>query len=138
MFADAVNAGSGVVQPSDGDHASLHYDWDFGDPGSGTWTTSGLSRNTARGYVSAHVFENPGNYAVRLTVQNPATGQSWQYQQTVGVQGFSGTTYYVSSSGGSDSNDGRTTGTAFRSFEKGMSKVGATFRSCSSEAIAGR
>jgi len=59
----------------------LEYLWDFADPGSGTWTIPGTniageSRNTATGFINAHVFERPGSYAVRLTVRDPATGTS--------------------------------------------------------------
>ena len=53
----------------------LDYRWDFGDAGSGTWASLGKSRNAARGPVAAHVFEQPGQYTVVLTVrdmgQNP-------------------------------------------------------------------
>jgi PKD repeat protein len=48
----------------------LHYQWDFDDPGSGTWYIGGKSRNQATGPVAAHVFENPGTYSVVLTVKN--------------------------------------------------------------------
>ena len=46
----------------------LEYRWDFGDVGSGTWTTGSSagvsSRNTATGPVAAHVFETPGTYTI--------------------------------------------------------------------------
>ncbi len=41
----------------------LLYRWDFGDPGS--------RRPKATGPVAAHVFEKPGTYKVKLTVENP-------------------------------------------------------------------
>src|SRR5688572_955637 len=40
----------------------LHYAWDFGDPGSGTWAVRGNSRNAAYGPTAAHVFEKAGTY----------------------------------------------------------------------------
>jgi hypothetical protein len=48
----------------------LDYRWDFGDAGSGTWASSGKSRNADRGPVAAHVFEKPGQYTVALTVRS--------------------------------------------------------------------
>jgi PKD repeat protein len=45
------------------------YSWNFGDPGSGRWGTTGLDRNVAKGAVTAHVFEKPGNYTVTLQVR---------------------------------------------------------------------
>jgi hypothetical protein len=55
------------------DHTSLGfhergYVWDFGDPSSGTWATTGRSKNTARGPFAAHVFETPGTYTVTAVV----------------------------------------------------------------------
>ncbi len=52
----------------------LEYRWDFGDVGSGTWTTGSSvgvsSRNTATGPVAAHVFETPGTYTIALSIFN--------------------------------------------------------------------
>ncbi|MBK8475781.1 MAG: PKD domain-containing protein [Opitutaceae bacterium] len=49
----------------------LEYRWDFGDPLSGPWTegvnAATSSKNRATGAVTAHVFERPGTYTVRLT-----------------------------------------------------------------------
>ena len=33
------------------------YEWDFGDPGDGTWTPSGADRNLEQGPVAIHVFD---------------------------------------------------------------------------------
>jgi hypothetical protein len=44
------------------------YEWDFGDPASGNWETSGLSRNEAFGGVGAHVYERPGTHTVTLKI----------------------------------------------------------------------
>jgi chitodextrinase len=122
VFFDAVTAASGVVQPSNGDYASPYYKWDFGDPTSGTWATNGKSKNSATGYVAAHVYENPGSYTVALRVIAPS-GQAYDYQQPITVQAFTGTTYYVSSSGGADTNNGLSPAAPFQSFAKGMSKA---------------
>lgn len=46
------------------------YSWDFGDPGSGTWGFGNQeSRNTAFGPIAAHVYENPGSYAVTVSIR---------------------------------------------------------------------
>ncbi|MBK8267391.1 MAG: hypothetical protein IPK83_03435 [Planctomycetes bacterium] len=47
-------------------------------------------------------------------------GNQHVYHQTISVQGFSGTTYYVSSSG-SDSNNGTSPSTPFSTVQKGLS-----------------
>jgi hypothetical protein len=127
VFFDAVDTASpawtsNVVQPADGDYASYYYAWDFGDDPAATWSTNGKSKNTAIGYVAAHVYEEPGTYGVALVVTD-AAGGTHTYTQTITVQAFSGTTYYVSSSGGNDNNDGLSTSTPFQSFSKGMSKA---------------
>ena len=130
VFFDAVNVASGVVQPTNGDYAALHYEWDFGDPGSGNWTNgrqnadgSYPSRNSATGYVAAHVFESAGTHTVSLRVTTPS-GQTHQYTQDVTVTNPATapgwTTYYVSSSTGDDANSGTSAATPFRTFSKGM------------------
>lgn len=135
VFFDAVNPATGVVQPplvnNRKEYADMFYQWDFGDPGSGNWSAGRKnsdgtypSRNKATGYVAAHVFENPGTYTVKLRVVNPS-GQSYDYEQTITVQAFSGTTYYVSSAG-SDSNNGTSTSTPFASWSKGISTLFAS------------
>jgi PKD repeat protein len=55
---------------SDRGFLSCEYSWDFGDSDSGTWGTTGKSKNVAKGGIAEHVFENPGNYTVSLTVRN--------------------------------------------------------------------
>jgi len=137
VFFDAVDVDgwdSGVVQPADGDYASFHYKWDFGDPESGTWSAgrrnpdgSYPSKNKATGYISAHVFENPGTYTVTLAVLD-TNDQTHEYQQEIDVQAFSGTTYYVSSSEGSDSNDGLSPAAPFATFGKAMSMIATNTR----------
>ncbi|MDA8017039.1 MAG: PKD domain-containing protein [Thermoanaerobaculia bacterium] len=55
----------------------LDYAWNFGDPASGTWQTTGRSRDRGRGPVTGHVFEpdfEPGeasrDFLVTLTVRD--------------------------------------------------------------------
>ncbi len=63
---------------------SLLFQWDFGDPGAGVWNVSGAPKNGALGGVAGHLYEEPGTYAVRLTVTNPV-GESDAVQATVTV-----------------------------------------------------
>lgn len=127
VFFDAVSPGSGVVQPSSGGYAIQHYEWDFGDSGSGVFATTGKSRNRATGYVAAHVYENPGTYRVGLTVTDSA-GRTYEYEQQIVVSAFGGTTYYVSSSRGSDSNNGLSENSPFQSWSKATSVMGTNRR----------
>ena len=110
---------SGVVQPTD--PLGALFDWNFGDPGSGTWTVTGNSRNTATGFTAAHVYETPGTYTATLTVTD-ASGTVRTYAQTITVTAFSGTTYYVAANG-SDSNSGTSTSAPFLTAAKGFSKA---------------
>lgn len=121
VFFDAVNDvartspkytyawASGVTQPADMEGA--YWSWNFGDPGSGSWTTTGLPRNTATGFTAAHVYETPGTYTATLTVTD-VDGTSRTYTQTITVTNpdtvFQTTTRYVAApaSGGSDANPG--------------------------------
>ena len=134
VFFDAVDTTSpawtsGVIQPPDGDYASYHYEWDFGDPASGTWSAGRQnldgtypSKNTATGYVAAHVYENPGTYTITLYVTDTA-GQTHTYQQDVEVTAFSGTTYYVSSSEGNDANNGQSPSSPLRTLAAARTKL---------------
>ena len=47
---------------------SLHYSWDFGDSGSGTWNSNGRSKNTDIGPIAVHVYDTAGTKTVTLTV----------------------------------------------------------------------
>jgi len=86
-FPATINAGrtSGVaplavhlydsdVPASNGSAQTFHtreYVWQFGDPGSGTWSlTTGKSKNIAYGPVAFHVYETPGTYTIKLIVRD--------------------------------------------------------------------
>lgn len=58
------------------------FSWNFGDPESGVWSTTGRSRNTAKGPVAGHVFERPGTYQVSVSVSD---GESVIDTETVTV-----------------------------------------------------
>jgi hypothetical protein len=48
----------------------LAYCWDFGDQDAGTFNATGLSKNAAKGPVSAHVFESPGTHTVTVSARD--------------------------------------------------------------------
>lgn len=132
VFFDAVNTASpaydsGVEQPDDElSYQEFDYAWDFGDSGSGSWP-DGTSKNFERGYTAAHVFENAGTYSVTLTVTN-SLGVETVYTQDIVVGAFGGTTFYISSSDGSDSDDGLTEGTAWATVAKMYTEIGTNRR----------
>jgi len=61
----------------------LLYQWNFGDPGSGSWSTTDRSKNTGSGAVAGHVFESPGVYMVTLMVRDGAGATQETVQITV-------------------------------------------------------
>lgn len=69
VFFDAASATS--ARAAERPFHELAYCWDFGDPTSGQFATSGLSRNHAKGPVAAHVFERPGTYTVTVNARDP-------------------------------------------------------------------
>jgi len=81
----------------------LHYRWDFGDADAGTWAESGHSKNGAVGAVAGHVFDEPGQYTVTLTVRD-GQGKGQRTQITIDVEdpeiAFADSTYCFST--GSD------------------------------------
>jgi PKD repeat protein len=127
VFFDAHSDASGVIQPTDNDHTKFHYAWDFGDDPSETWATTGGKKNEGSGYVAAHVYENPGAYRVKLTVTDEQ-GNKHYYAQDINVSEFSGTTFYISSSQGSDLNNGLVPSEPLRTFSKALSMAGANRR----------
>jgi len=135
VFFDAVDPANGVVQPPEtgeyaNDHAALYYEWNFDDPYAGSWSTgrqnpdgSYPSKNTATGYAAAHVFEQPGDYTVRLRVRKP-DGLEYRYSQPITVQPFTGRTFYVRQDG-NDSNTGRgsSASEAWRTYSKAFGAI---------------
>lgn len=101
------------------DFHKIKYEWNFGDGSAETFTTSGLSSNTATGPVATHVYRAAGSYTVTLTVivcsTSGITPTVYKFTQQVTASAFSGTTYYLSAAG-SDSNDGLSTGAPFLTF----------------------
>lgn len=72
----------------------LHYRWNFGDSSAGTWSTSGKSKNIAKGPIAAHVFETAGTFTWTLWVKD-STGTiestSGQITVTAANTQFTGT-----------------------------------------------
>jgi hypothetical protein len=48
----------------------LAYCWDFDDAMAGSFTTTGLSKNAAKGPNSSHVFETPGTHTVTVSARD--------------------------------------------------------------------
>lgn len=67
------------------------YDFDFGDPRSGTWGPSGLPENMQRGAaLAAHVYETPGTYTATVEGQRVAiTVTQWPAATTTCVSASS-------------------------------------------------
>lgn len=131
VFFDALSEGSEVIQPPQvegrADFARFQYEWDFGDPDAGSWETTGADKNRATGPMAGHVFERPGEYRVSLHVTD-ADGNLHEYTQDIVVSAFDGTTYYVSSSTGSDHNTGLSPDEPVASFEHGVSLANTNTR----------
>lgn len=83
---DAIGNGGDLSSDPDFDREfhSLHFEWSFGDPGAGSWSVSGTSKDLAIGAIAGHLYERPGRYAVVLTVRNPR-GESARTRATVEV-----------------------------------------------------
>ena len=64
------SAGLTKSSPTERSFHNYEYSWNFGDPSSGTWGTTGASKNRDKGPVAAHIYETPGNYTATLIVRN--------------------------------------------------------------------
>jgi hypothetical protein len=93
VFVDATTTGG-----LDGsDYINANFDWNFDRDG-----VDPAGRHTlTRGFVAAHVYENPGTYTIELTVHDRLGAVATATSQVV-VTPFTGTTYYVAT-GGSNS-----------------------------------
>jgi PKD repeat protein len=63
----------------------LSYCWDFGDATSGTFATTGRSRDRAWGPLAGHVFEKPGTYTVVVSARD-ASGRTASQTTVVTVE----------------------------------------------------
>jgi hypothetical protein len=88
----ALDSTLGVGSPID-----AQYIWNFGDP-SGAY-------NTLDGYNAAHVYNQPGNYTISLTVENNQDQSSTAYA-AISITADNRKAIYVDSVHGSDKNNG--------------------------------
>ena len=108
---NAITAGhavhlSGIDTTLDnGGQEDAVFEWDFGDAGS--------DHNVVRGFVAAHVYDEPGTYTARLTVVDEAGNRSTR-EFTVDVSAADRRLIHVDADGGDDRNDGLGESTAVR------------------------
>ena len=98
---------------TDGSSPIVRWEWDFDDRGA-----------TDEGMVMAHRFDSAGTYDVELTVVG-GDGHTDTDTIEVVVSAFSGTTFYVSSSG-SDSNNGLSISRPFKTLSYAESQMNIT------------
>ncbi len=93
---------------------TARYVWNFGDPGS--------DYNSLVGFNAAHVYDNPGDYNITLTLTN-SQGNTDTATTTVHVAADNRKIYYVSNDG-SDSNSGTSPGSPIQTLAKVDSILG--------------
>jgi hypothetical protein len=96
-----------------GDALGATYDWDFGDPAG--------KYNKLTGFNAAHAYDKAGTYTITLRVTNSA-GKATTTTSRVTITPAARTAIYVSSDG-NDSNTGRGTGTAVKTFARAAQLV---------------
>lgn len=125
----------------------IEFSWDFGDSGGAetfTCPVTGESLNAnsdQKGHLGTYVYRSAGTYTIRVTARL-WTGSAWLTgtgTATYTASAWSGTDMYFDSAGGSDSNDGLTSGapkqtfSAIKTFLEGgggrraMCKAGSTW-----------
>ena len=94
VFVDALSStlGSGTV-------LNATYKWTFGDPNG--------AYNTLVGWNAGHIYDNPGTYAITLTITN-VNGKSSSLSASVTIGASTRKTIYVDSVYGNDNNNGLT------------------------------
>lgn len=108
-----VDATATTIPGYDIEDARFH--WDFGD--------AGARHNNVAGFNSAHVYDRPGTYTVRLTVTAPGGRVSTVTTSVTVTAPTINKTIYVSNSG-NDSNDGLSTGSSVRSIKRAIQLAG--------------
>lgn len=93
----------------------VKWNWDFGDANS-------ADPQTDEGIVVAHRFDTVGTFTITLTVVD-STGATAKTTTTLTTTAYKGTDYYVSSSTGSDSNDGKSSAHPFQTINYAFSKM---------------
>ena len=92
VFVDATATATAGLDG--GDYVNANFDWNFDRDGA---DASG-KHTVTRGFVAAHVYENPGTYTIQLTVHDRLGATATATTQVV-VTAFGGTTYYVATGG---------------------------------------
>ena len=93
------------------------YSFDYGDSGSGTWSTDGRSKNTdSGGPLGAHVFETAGTYTVTLTANDGGSISTTSVNITVNDPDtvYSGTNTICITNGSTGANDWGPAGCAYQ------------------------
>ena len=109
MAPFVVNVDAVATQLGAGDLLDARFDWDFGDVPDARY-------GQLPGWGGAHVYENPGQYTLRLSVVNSAGAYS-NREISVSVRPNARIPVYVAASG-NDAHDGATPGTAVRSVRR--------------------
>jgi PKD repeat protein len=97
-----------------GDLLTACFDWDFGD--------SAGQYNTICGWNVAHIYSNPGTYAVKLTITNQS-GTRASTTVMVNVASDLRSKIFVSAAG-NDSNNGSSSGTAVKTMSRAAQLLG--------------
>ena len=103
------------LESTTGSNPIVRWNWDFGDANS-------ADPQTDEGMIVAHRFDTVGTFTVTLTVVD-STGATAKTTTTITTTAYSGTDYFVSSSQGSDSNDGKSSARPFKTINYAFSKM---------------
>lgn len=63
----------------------VHYHWYFNDDKEETWSTNDQSKDQDEGFITAHLFEKPGQFLITLTVSSP-TGAFSTVTKNIDIQ----------------------------------------------------
>jgi hypothetical protein len=129
--SDANDSISVAEGGENADWNSFNYRWSFGDIDSGSWDKGATlsndtypSKNSAQGFIAAHVYEQPGTYIAKLIVIDDE-GNNREYEQTITVTAEppgGWTTYHFSSEGNDDFGTG-SPDNPFQSLDKARTLV---------------
>jgi PKD repeat protein len=98
-----------------GSYLTARWQWDFGD--------SGGKYNTLEGWNAAHLYTEPGEYAIKLTVTNE-NGKSSTLTTKIRVVGDERRAIHVDAERGNDNNNGATQSTAVKTPERAKELLG--------------
>lgn len=108
VHVHALNSNLGGGTP-----LTARYEWSFGD--------SAGRHNKLVGFNAAHLYEQAGNYTIKLTIINE-NGESMSVTKTVNVQNDNRSRIYVSPNG-NDSKNGNSEANAVRTFSRAINLV---------------